>query len=124
MSIKNKNKFMESLSFHITNFYRALQNIKSDIMADFAYSDQTGIIIVMNKITTLLDLQTIEKYIKQANQINSENVETSQLPQSKSYLKIIGILYLLENTNISISADVVETIIKSNYTFNNIAVTS
>ena len=64
MSIKNKNKFMESLSFHITNFYRALQNIKSDIMADFAYSDQTGIIIVMNKITTLLDLQTIEKYIK------------------------------------------------------------
>jgi len=45
-------------------------------MADFAHSDQTGITIVMNKVTVLLDLQMIEKYIKQANQIDSENVET------------------------------------------------
>ena len=89
---------MESLSFHITNLNRALKNIKSDVMADFVHSDQTGITIVMNKIAALLDLQMIEKYIKQANQIDSENLETPQLPQSKSYLKIIGIPYLLENT--------------------------
>jgi len=38
-------------------------------------------------------------------------------------LKIIGILYLLENTNTPISADMVEMIIKSNYIFNNITVT-
>ena len=89
---------MESLSSHITNLNRALKNIKSDVMADFVRSDQTGITIVMNKITALLDLQMIEKYIKQANQIDSGNLETPQLPQSKSYLKIIGIPYLLENT--------------------------
>jgi len=93
-------------------------------MADFTYYDQTYITIVMNKVTVSLDLQTIEKYIKQANQIDSENIETSQLPQSKSYLKIIGILYLLENTNIPIIADIVEKIIKSNHIFNNIAVIS
>jgi len=98
MSIENRNKFMESLSSHITNLNRALKNIKSDVMADFVRSDQTGITIVMNKITALLDLQMIEKYIKQANQIDSGNLETPQLPQSKSYLKIIGIPYLLENT--------------------------
>ena len=92
-------------------------------MADFAHSDQTDITIVMNKVTVLLDLQMIEKYIKQANQIDSENVETPWLLQSKSYLKIIGILYLLENTNTPISADMVEMIIKSNYIFNNITVT-
>jgi len=62
---------MESLSSHITN---------------------------LNKVAVLLDLQMIEKYIKQANQIDSENLETSQLLQSKSYLKIIGIPYLLEKT--------------------------
>jgi len=45
-------------------------------MANFTYSDQTGITIVMNKVATPLDLQMIEKYIKQANQIDSENVKT------------------------------------------------
>jgi len=39
-------------------------------------------------------------------------------------LKIIDISYLLENTNTPISTDVVESIIKSNYIFNNIVVAS
>ena len=124
MSIGNRNKFIESLSSHINNLNRALKNIKLDVMADFTCSDQAGITIVMNKVTALLDLQMIEKYVKQANQIDSENIKTSQLPQSKFYLKIIGILYLLENTNTTILADIVETIIKSNHIFNNIAVIS
>ena len=124
MSIGNRNKFIESLSSHINNLNRALKNIKLDVMADFTCSDQAGITIVMNKVTALLDLQMIEKYVKQANQIDSENIKTSQLPQSKFYLKIIGILYLLEYTNTTILADIVETIIKSNHIFNNIAVIS
>ena len=48
----------------------------------------------------------------------------SQLPQLKLYLKIIGIPYLVENTNIPISSDVIKSIIKSNHIFNNIIVTS
>ena len=115
---------MESSSFHITNLNRALKNIKLNVLAGFAHSGQTGITIVINKVTISLDLQMIEKYVKQTNQIDWENVETPWLPQSKFYLKIIGIPYLLENTNTSISVDVVETIIKSNYIFNNITVTS
>jgi len=39
-------------------------------------------------------------------------------------LKIIGIPYLLENTNTPIMADVVKTIIRNNYIFNNVAVAS
>jgi len=39
-------------------------------------------------------------------------------------LKIIDIPYLLENTNIPIVADIVKTIIRNNYIFNNIAVAS
>ena len=77
--------------------------------------------IVTNKVALSLNLQTIERYVKNANQIDSDKVKTSQL--SQSYLKIISISYLLKNTNISISADMVKTIIKSNYIFNNIVVT-
>jgi len=85
--------------------------------------DQAGITIVTNKVISSLDLQTIKKYIKNANYINSEKVNTSHLLQSKFYLKIIGIPYFFENTNISISLDIVETIIKNNHILNNIAIT-
>jgi len=69
-----------------------------------------------------LDFQTIEKYVKNANYIETDKVEATYLPQSKLYLKIIGIPYLLENTNTLILADIVESIIKSNHIFNNIVV--
>ena len=49
-------------------------------------------------------------------------METLQLPQSKSYLKIISILYFLKNTHTPLTTDMVETIIKNNYIFNNIAI--
>jgi len=93
-------------------------------MADFVHADQAGIIIVTNKVASLLDLQTIEKYVKSSNHIDTERVEVPCFLQSKSYLKIISIPYHLENTNTSILVDVVEFIIRSNHIFNNIAIAS
>ena len=66
----------------------------------------------------------MEQYIKNMNQIDIENVKTSCLLQLKSYFKIIGISYLLENMNTSLISDVVKTIIKNNHIFNNIAIIS
>ena len=122
MSNDNKAKFMESSSSHITNLNRALKIIKLDIMADFVHIDQAGITIVTNKVVSSLDLQTINKYVKNVNHINSDSVDILYLPQSKFYLKIISILYLVENTNTPIPSDIVEEIVKSNHIFNNIAV--
>jgi len=93
-------------------------------MADFVYIDQVGITIVTNKVTSLLNLQTIEKYIKNANLINVAEVNVPCLFQSKLYLKIIGISYLLENTNTPILTNIVESIIKNNHIFNNIMIAS
>ena len=124
MSNENKTRFMESFSSHIANLNRVLKNIKSDVMADFVCMNQASIIIVTNKVTSSLNLQIIKRYVKNTNQIDSDKVETPQLPQSKSYLKIIDILYLLENTNIPIFTDVVKTIISNNHIFNNIMVVS
>ena len=71
---------MESSSTYITNLNRALKNIKSEVMADFVCIDQTNIIIVSNKVTSSLNLQTIKKYIKNTNLINSNKVNAPQLP--------------------------------------------
>ena len=93
-------------------------------MADFVCMDQIGITIIRNKVASPLNLQTIEKYIKNASLINSDKVNVPCLLQSKLYLKIIDIPYLLENNNTPISYNVVKSIIKSNYIFNNTMVTS
>jgi len=104
---------MNNLSSHVTN-------IKSDVMADFICIDNKEVIITTNKITGALDLQTIEKYIKNTYDIEAEQVETPRLPQSKLFLKIISIPYISETTHTSITADVMEKIIKENYIFNNV----
>jgi len=77
-----------------------ITNIKLDTKTNFIQFEQTGIVIKIEK------------------------VETSCLSQLKSYLKIIGISYLFENTNTLITVDVVETIIKNNHIFNNITIIS
>jgi len=69
ISNENKTKFMEESSVHITNLNKVLKNIKSEVMADFVHSDQASITIVTNKVTFPLDLQIIEKYIKNVNSV-------------------------------------------------------
>ena len=108
----SKLKLITLFNSHITNLNKVLKNTKSDIIVDFVQSDLHGLIITINKVTSLLDLYTIENYVKNANNINIDNILTSQLFQSNSYLIIIGISYLMENTNMLINSSVVETILK------------
>ena len=56
--------------------------------------------------------------------INFKDIELPRLSRSKFYLKIIGIPYLIENSNVSILLDYVEMIIKSNHVFNNLLLVS
>ena len=80
--------------------------------------------MITNKVAASLDLQSIEQYVKGTNCINSNEVDSPRLPQSKSYLKIIGLPYLQENTGNPINSNVVENILKDNHIFNNITLAS
>ena len=124
MGKDNINKFMVSSSNHIVNINRALRNIKLDVMADYIWPEPIGIIIATNKIVLPSDLQVIENFVKNVENINLKNIEASRLPQSKSYLEIIDIPYYLENTNIPITSDFVELVIKANHIFNNLLLIS
>ena len=90
-------KLMKESSLYISNINKALRNIKSNILVDFICSDPLDIIIVTCKVTSLSDLQVIENYFKSIDCINTIGIEVPHLPQSKSYLKIIGIPYFQEN---------------------------
>ena len=124
MSINNANSFVKDSSIHITNINRSLKNIKSDVMADFICINNKGIVISTNKVASSSNLQSIEKYIKNAHYIEVEQTESPRLSQSKSYLKIIGILYLSEQTNAYIFSNDIEKILKNNHIFNNIILAS
>ena len=62
-------------------------------MADYIHVDNKDIIIATN-IACPSDLLAIEKYVKSTTCIEAEQVQFLRLPQSKSYLKIFGVLYL------------------------------
>lgn len=78
-------------------------------------------IITTNKVVTTLDLNTIEKYIKNISAVDSNKVIAPRLPQFKLYLKILGILYLIEDTNLPITTHIVE---KVTYILNDIVLAS
>ena len=93
-------------------------------MVDFICSNNKGIVIATNNITSPLDLQAIERYVKSSVCIKVEYIESPRLSQYKSYLKIVGVTYLSEYLNSHITLDNVEKILKSNYIFNNIILAS
>ena len=73
-----------------------LKDIKSEICVDFICSDNRRIINTTNKVAYALNINIIEKYTKNLNNVNLNKVISLRLFQSKSYLKILGILYFIK----------------------------
>ncbi len=126
ISINNENikKFITSPSKHIANLNQALKGIKTDIFIDFIYNNHQSIIVIANKVASPSDLSVVENYIKNIHTIDTNNIQSTCLLQSKLYLKILGILYIFKGTNTPIDTKVMETIIKSTYIFNNTHIAS
>ena len=93
-------------------------------MVNFIQPNNKDIIITTNKITTISDLNIVEKYVKDLNNVDSSNTISPKLSQSKFYLKILDILYCVEDTNLSITADIVKRVIQTTYIFNDVVLTS
>ena len=117
-------KFIKDSSMHVVNINHALKNIWSNTIANFIQAEDKGIIITTNNISLISDLQEIEKDVKSSLTSDSEYVFTLRLLQSKSYLKIVGILFISKRTNTHISLDEIRNILKTNYLFNNIVLIS
>lgn len=115
MAISNK---------HIASINRLLKDIKSDIVADFIWVDNSGLVITTNKVVAALDLNTIKNYIKNIDIVDSNRVMSPRLPQSKLYLKILGILYYIKDTNLPITVDIVKKVFQTTHIFNNIVLAS
>jgi len=115
MTKTNAELIINSAHIHISNVNICLRNSKSDIFADFIRYNFNGIIITMNKPASNLDLSTIEKYLKNIQNINPDSIESPHLPKSKSYMKIIGLPY---SSKLGvISPDIIEGVLKDSHLF-------
>ena len=125
MNSNNNSIFMKNSSLHVANINKHLKNTKSEVLVNYIQSDPLDITIVTNKISQQSDLQIIDQYVKNSNNINTLQVEESHLPQSKSYLKIIGIPFFIHgNTQECLTSSDVKMILKQNQIFNNITLVS
>ena len=102
-----------------------LRNAKSEVLVDFIWSDQIGIMVVTSKVVLQLDLHIIKNYIKNIANIDTSGMEVPRLLQSKFYLKIIGIPYFPhDNSQKHLSSGDIKNIIKQNQIFDNVVLTS
>jgi len=76
-----------------------------------------GIIITTNKPASDLDLSTIEKYLKNIQNINPDSIKSPRLPKSKSYMKIVRLPYLSELE--VMTPDIIEGVLKDSHLFKN-----
>jgi len=118
----NTELIINSASSNIVNINKCLKNTKSVIIANFIYLTNDRIIITTNKPANMSDLLIIEKYVKNINNINSDNIDCPRLPKSKLYLKIIGLPHNTEND--MLTPEVVEGVLKDLHLFENIVLAS
>ena len=122
ISKENVDSFIKNSLPHVTNINRQLRNAKSEILINYIWAEPLGITIVINKISQLSDLMLIDQYIKNSNDVNALQIEELRLPKSKSYLKIIGILYYSHNNlQECFTSNDIEMILKQNQIFDNIS---
>ena len=80
MDMNNAERVMSQ--FNITNINRLLKGVKSEISADYIHSDNKRIVITTNKAAIFSDLNIMEKYIKELNNVDLNNVMNLSLLQS------------------------------------------
>ena len=106
LSKRHIDKIIKDVNMHVFYINNTLKNIKSLLRVEFIYACARGISINTNNVPTPSDLITIERYLKSIDGINNNEVFPPCLPQSKSYLKIIGISYIQLTGNNTTSEEV------------------
>jgi len=113
MGSNNAKRVIAQFNIHVSNINKSFKGIKSEITINFIRSDNKDIIVITNKVIATSDLNIVEEYCKNLNNVDLSNVMSPRLPQSKSHLKILDIIYLVENTNLFLTSNIIEKVINN-----------
>ena len=67
-------KFMKIEEEYVSNLNYALRDIKSNTIIHFIHANYCGLIIIASKVTSSLDLNVVENYIKTSNFVNASDI--------------------------------------------------
>ena len=67
ISINNAKAIISQANKHISNINKLLKDVKSNVSADFIYSNNKEVIITTNKVVAASNLNIVKKYIKKLN---------------------------------------------------------
>ena len=119
MDAADKNNVLSHANNHVGQINNLFRSYKSNTGIDCIRESWNGITVTTNQVASSSDLSIIEKYFKGLNNIVSSDI-TPQLPQSKSFLKILGVPYFGNNSSAPINVTQVEEIISKTLMFNEI----
>jgi len=80
MGINNAESVMVQSNAHVANINWLLKNIKSEVSADYIWLNSKGIVVMTNKVAISSDLNMVEKYIKELNNVDVSDVISLRLP--------------------------------------------
>ena len=67
---------MKSSGKHIININCALKGIKTDTFINFICSDYHSLIVISNKVVSPSNLEVVERYVKNVNSVDSNDVQS------------------------------------------------
>jgi len=71
MSINNNNSFIKNSVTYVVNINKLLRNTKLEVLVNYIHSDPLRISIITNKVFLQSDLQIIDQYVKNSEDINA-----------------------------------------------------
>jgi len=101
---------MNETSMYVSLINGLLRSAKSNTYSEFINPCPGSISIVTNNVLVPSDLSIIKKHFKSIGSINKEVLLPLHLPQSRSYLKITGILFIQLNGNKLTHEDIINSI--------------
>ena len=122
MAKSNTELIMKLAYNYITNINEYLKNSKSDIITDFICISNNGIIITINCPVNIFELSRIKNFLKKINNIDLISIESLYLSKSKSFMKIIELLYNSELG--AVTSNFIKGILKKMYLFKDITLAS
>ena len=84
IGINNTERVMAQANNHVENINRLLRGIKSEISANYICSNNKEIVITTNKVAASFNLNIVKKYMKDLNDVDSNDITSPRLLQLKN----------------------------------------
>jgi len=123
MNTTDKGKILNNTNTHTNQINGLLKSYKSSININCIRELWNSITITTNVVAASSDLTFIEKYFKGLDNLKSKDILPC-LPQSKSFLKILGVPYFGDNSSAFISIAQVEDTLSKTFMFKGITLSS